>query len=581
MNALAGHRPRGPSPTPACDVQLSFDAVPALRVRADTRWDTAGMALTGEPAFTVHVDQNEYLAEGGEDVNAIITVTSPDTVLAASAEGLGRAEIIIIDCSASMGTPPAKMSEVRRAVAAAVDVIRDGVAFAIVAGAERAWQVYPAEGGLAVASRDTRDAARGAMAVLAAEGSTAMGRWLRLACDLFVSHPARMRHAILLVGSRDKGESRHELDAAIAECEGVFSCDCRGVGTDWEVAELRRISSALLGTVDLVPDPAGLSADFAAMMETAMGKQVADVSLRVWTPQRASVQFLRQLAPSMEDLTSRRAQVGPQAGDYPTGAWGDAESRDYHLCVRVTPAGVGQEMLAARVRLVTKSASGTQVLGEGLVRAVWTDDEALSARINSSVAHYTGQAELAQAIQDGLEARASEEWEIATAKLGQAIALALRLEQADIAELLATTVQVVDAPTGTVRLRERVDAADNMALDTRSTKTPVYRGGEGLRGHAFISYVREDSAKVDQLQQMLEAARVRVWRDTADLWPGEDWRERIRHAITDDALVFIACFSLKSLRREKSYQNEELALAIHPVATSAPRRAVAYPGPFR
>jgi hypothetical protein len=56
----------------------------------------------------------------------------------------------------------------------------------------------------------------------------------------------------------------------------VFSCDCRGVGTDWEVAELRRISSALLGTVDIVPDPAGLAADFAAMMETAMGKQVDD-----------------------------------------------------------------------------------------------------------------------------------------------------------------------------------------------------------------------------------------------------------------------------------------------------------------
>jgi hypothetical protein len=81
-------------------------------------------------------------------------------------------------------------------------------------------------------------------------------------------------------------------------------------------------------------------------------------------------------------------------------------------------------------------------------------------------------------------------------------------------------------------------------------------------GHAFISYVREDSARVDRLQRTLEAAGIRVWRDTADLWPGEDWRMKIRHAITDNALVFIACFSLNSLAREKSYQNEELALAI-------------------
>ena len=43
--------------------------------------------------------------------------------------------------------------------------------------------------------------------------------------------------------------------------------------------------------MDIVPDPAGLAADFAAMMQTAMGKQVADVALRVWTPQSATVTF--------------------------------------------------------------------------------------------------------------------------------------------------------------------------------------------------------------------------------------------------------------------------------------------------
>ena len=81
-------------------------------------------------------------------------------------------------------------------------------------------------------------------------------------------------------------------------------------------------------------------------------------------------------------------------------------------------------------------------------------------------------------------------------------------------------------------------------------------------GHAFISYVREDSDEVDELQEVLEAAGVPVWRDTADLWPGEDWRAKIREAITRDALAFIACFSTRSVARQKSYQNEELYLAI-------------------
>lgn len=91
-----------------------------------------------------------------------------------------------------------------------------------------------------------------------------------------------------------------------------------------------------------------------------------------------------------------------------------------------------------------------------------------------------------------------------------------------------------------------------------------------LTGHVFISYVREDSSKVDSLQHSLEAAGVHVWRDTADLWPGEDWRIKIRHAITDDALVFLACFSIKSLARKKSYQNEELALAIEQMRLRRP-----------
>ena len=38
-------------------------------------------------------------------------------------------------------------------------------------------------------------------------------------------------------------------------------------------------------------------------------------------------------------------------------------------------------------------------------------------------------------------------------------------------ELLATVVDIEDAATGTVRLRRKVEAADEMALDTRSTKT--------------------------------------------------------------------------------------------------------------
>jgi hypothetical protein len=89
-------------------------------------------------------------------------------------------------------------------------------------------------------------------------------------------------------------------------------------------------------------------------------------------------------------------------------------------------------------------------------------------------------------------------------------------------------------------------------------------------GHAFISYVHEDSNEVARLQRRLEDAGVPVWRDTQNLWPGQDWRRKIRQAIQDDALVFIACFSSKSLTRRRSYQNEELVLAIEELRRRGP-----------
>jgi len=427
----------------------------------------------GLPGFTVDIDQNPYLPVGGRDVSAIVTVTADDTgeVPATAAAG-GSAEIIIIDCSGSMDYPPAKLSEARAATAAALDVIQDGVAFAIIAGTSTTWPVYPPDGSMAIASDRTRSAAKAALRQLRANGGTAIGQWLRLAKQVFESQPATLRHAILLTDGKNQHETPEQLAEAISLCEGLFRCDCRGVGTDWEVAELRKISTALLGTVDIVVDPAGLAADFEEMMRTAMSKQVPDVVLRVWTPQQAQLKFVKQVAPAISDLTSRRLDSAAQAGDYPTGAWAPGESRDYHVAVSVTAAQLGQEMLAARISLIASSPDGEQqVLGKGMVKVTWTDDEALSTRINSRVAGYTGQAELASAIAEGLEASKRGEEEVATARLGRAVVLAHQAGNEDMARLLANVVDVVDEKTGTVRLKKKVDAAAGHLLDTQSTKT--------------------------------------------------------------------------------------------------------------
>jgi hypothetical protein len=379
--------------------------------------------------------------------------------------------VIMVDCSGSMEYPPTKMRGAREATAVAVDALRDGVSFAIVAGTHTAREIYPGNGGLAVADAATRAQAKQALRKLSAGGGTAIGTWLKLADRLLSGAEVSIRHGILLTDGRNEHEKPEDLRAALDACAGRFTCDARGVGTDWEVKELTGIASALLGSVDIVADPGGLAADFRSMMENAMGKEVADVALRLWTPQGAELVFVKQVAPTVEDLTARRTEAGPRAGDYPTGSWGD-ESRDYHVQVRVPAAGIGQEMLAARLSLVLPRPDGTsQVLGQGLVRAVWTDELAVSTRISPQVAHYTGQAELAQAIQQGLEARKAGDMDAATAKLGRAVQLANASGNADTAKLLAKVVDVVDAASGTVRLKAKVADADEMTLETRSTKT--------------------------------------------------------------------------------------------------------------
>jgi hypothetical protein len=281
-----------------------------------------------------------------------------------------------------------------------------------------------------------------------------------------VANEPGIKHVILLTDGKDEHESPETLDAAIQGAKGIFQCDCRGVGTDWVVSELRKIATALLGTVDIVADPAGLAADFETMMAQAMGKSLADVKIRLWTPQGASISFVKQVAPDLLDLTDRRVTVNPLSGDYPTGAWGD-ESRDYHFAVSVNAGNVGDEMLAARVSLVVNG----QVAGQALVKAVWTDDSALSTKINKQVAHYTGQAELADAIAEGLEARKQGDMETATTKLGRAVQLAAQSGNTETAKLLAKVVDVEDPATGKVRMKSKVADEDEMTLDTRSTKT--------------------------------------------------------------------------------------------------------------
>ena len=128
--------------------------------------------------------------------------------------------------------------------------------------------------------------------------------------------------------------------------------------------------------------------------------------LRLWTPQGAEIRFVKQVAPYIADLSGLRSAADALTGYYPTGAWG-IENRDYHVCIDVQPSEAGQEKLAGRVNVVAPEGDHVLSLGEGRVRAAWTDDIALEGRTDRRVTPYTGQAELAEAIPRGLEGRSA------------------------------------------------------------------------------------------------------------------------------------------------------------------------------
>ena len=79
--------------------------------------------------------------------------------------------------------------------------------------------------------------------------------------------------------------------------------------------------------------------------------------------------------------------------------------------------------------------------------------------------------------------------------------------------------------------------------------------------HAFISYVSEDMAIADYFEEILKKNGIKIWRDTNNLGAGARWKDHILEGIRAGG-YFLPLFTKKWLQRERTYANEELAIAI-------------------
>jgi hypothetical protein len=423
---------------------------------------TGGGGLGDGSAFSLAVRQNRYLSTDDREMHAIVRITAGGL----GAVSVEAAEVILVDCSGSMSVPSTKIAAARRATRAAIDVLREGTFFAVVAGTETAHMVYPPAEHLVAATPVTRAEARAAAGQLTAMGGTAISTWLALARQLMDRHPAAVRHVLLLTDGKNETEKRGALDKVLGGCKGRFRCDARGIGDGWDPKELRRIVDALLGDAAGVRDDSELAADFRATLEAAMGRVVRDARLRVRCTQGVRVLYLKQTFPTQQDLAGHRIQVDERAAEFATGSWGD-ETRDYHLCLEVDAAGAPmlEDLSLARVELAVDGAIACAPVP---VLVHWTDDDALSVRIDESVAHYTKQDGVRNAVVAGCDAYDAGDRQRAQSEWGRAVRLAYEVGNEAVLERLRRLVRIVDAAAGRVELVQRIDLRDLLGGETVS-----------------------------------------------------------------------------------------------------------------
>jgi hypothetical protein len=421
--------------------------------------------------FKLEAFQNRHLPPGQSRVDGIVSVTADAAVTASGEVVVG----FILDKSGSMKGE--RLAGVVGAVARAIDLLDARAWFFVVAFDGTGHVICPLQHATIANKRIATNTIRS----IEAMGGTAMSTGLHEARRLFDGVPNAIRQAIFLTDGKNEGEQKEKVLAELRACEGVFECDCWGVGTDWQVGEVQEIARALLGKASLIPEPAGVEEAFRRAIEKASGKSLKDVRLRIWTPQGAELVFVKQVNPTIEDFTAKARVVTPQVREYLTGSWGAGEARDFHMVVQVSAGKVGDEMLAARPSIVYLASDPSSPNGwsereekapEARLFATWTADDSLSSRLDHHVAHYTGQDELAAAIEQGLAARETGNEGGATQLLGRAVQIAHASGNAEMTHRLQKVVDVVDASTGTVRLRKQVTKAAEMdlQLESRTTK---------------------------------------------------------------------------------------------------------------
>ena len=107
---------------------------------------------------------------------------------------------------------------------------------------------------------------------------------------------------------------------------------------------------------------------------SGLGASGADASLRLWTPNGATVAAFAEVAPTICELRRRAVRLDDRTIGCAAGRWSDG-AREYELVIALPPGAAGDEILVARLEVVVDE----DVVGRVPVAVTWTDDASLLA----------------------------------------------------------------------------------------------------------------------------------------------------------------------------------------------------------
>ncbi|MEU6535377.1 VWA domain-containing protein [Streptomyces sp. NPDC047000] len=404
----------------------------------------------------------------GRRADALVTVRARE--VAGGAPQRPGAEVLIMDRSLSMSGR--KLDEAKRAMCAAIDTLRDGTLLAVVAGDHRAEVIFPATDGLARVDARAREDAKLRVVGQFPGGGTAIGQWLDRARRLFASvrTPGTVHHAVLYTDGKDEHETPEQLGDVLTACADRFVCHARGLGDEWHLTELLRITEALHGTAEAVVSASDLAADFTRLMREAQRIVVPRVYLGVRLNSRFQLAVVRQTSPVTAELTSRR-----QHGDethVPLGSW-SPETRRYEVSLRFDPGSltVDELLRAARFTLHAEFPDGTRhPCSEPAAMTVCRrSTPGFGIARSPELTRVENEIELGMAMRACAEAQLGGDWDRADRELRLALGLAESLRDTErLRQLRAVTV---DGPDGLPQVRRDVPRGQMLKIGVDSTRT--------------------------------------------------------------------------------------------------------------